>query len=316
MLSLSLKKTVVLALAALAAAVPWARAQEENERLASNIPLECSVVDRDIAYRLRWEVQDTEGSTVVDENPNLAYYPQQMFTAELKALGVNGGTAFISHDQWRNNQDLDVFRASGGGGFAVGDQWRIDLKGSYYDREDFYDTQYYYLAAGRPIGPFYTFTQYRLSMEGKTTDNSFIPGHQLNQYLSWAPAKTFRMGVQGGYCKKENDDDSSYERFFLNQAFFNYRTSVRLDAMIYQSRLYADYQESRAFIYQTLTDRTMLRVGYRYYSDDWGRYSYGPGAKIIHFFSPRVSAHIGCVRYVQGDDLDFNSFLAGMSVLF
>lgn len=316
MTSLSSKTTTGLALLILALSTSWVAAQEENERLASSIPLEASIAGRDVAYRWRWEVQDTEGSTLVEEDPALAYYPARMVTTELKALGVNGGTAFIAHDQWRNDQNLDVFRSSVGGGFPVGDNWRLDLKGSYFDKEDFYDSQYYYLAAGRSFGNFYFYPSYRLSLEGKTPDNGFIQGHQLNQYLSWNPTKTFRMGVQGGYCKKENDDDAGYVRVFLSKSLFDYGTSVRLEALDYESKLYANYREYRTFLYQKLNVSTLARVGYRYYTDDMGHYSHGPGVKLIHFFSPRVSAHIGYVHYVQGAGIEFDSYLAGMNVIF
>ena len=301
----------------LAAASSRVDAQEENERLGSSIPLENTIMNRDVAFRWRGEIQDSEdNNSLISEDPSLAYYPQRMYATELKMFMVNGATASAMYDEWQNDQGLDVFRASGGVGVPVGEAWRVDGRATYFDRENYPDTQFYYLSAGRPVGDFYTYSQYRLSLDGKNENNGFTQGHQVSEYLSWNPTKTFRLGGQGAYCKKENDDDSGYARVFTSISFFDYWTSLRLEVLDYESRFYADYREYKAYLYQKITTATLLRFQYRYYTDDQDRRSHGPGVKVIHFFGPRVCGQVGYVRYTQQEGPDFDSFLAGMSVIF
>jgi hypothetical protein len=306
-----------MALAALAIiAVPCSRAQEENERLSASTPLENSIAHRDVAFRWRWEVQDTHDSQgALDADPSLALYPTRMVSSELKMFTVNGATAFGMYDQWQNDQDLDVFRASAGAGIPLG-EWRVDAKATYFDRETYNDTQYYYLSAGRPVGDFYTYSQYRLSLDGKNVNNGFVSGNQLSEYLSWTPVKSFRLGVQGACCAKENDDDSGYLRVFTARSFFDYATSVRLEALQYESRLYPDYREVKGYLYQRLNAVTLARLSYRHYADNRHNESHGPGLKVIYFLSPRVACHLGYVRYIRRNGPDFDSFLGGMNVIF
>jgi hypothetical protein len=310
-------KRIGLVLLALAATSLQVTAQEENERLSSNIPLENSIANRDVAVRWRAEVQDTEdNSGLISEDPALAYYPRRMYTTELKMFTVKGATASAMYDEWVNDQGLDVFRTSGGVGVPVGEAWRVDGKASYFDREGYPDTQFYYLSAGRPVGNFYTYTQYRLSLDGKNENNEFIQGHQGSEYLSWTPIKTFRLGGQGAYCNKENEDDSAFGRLFTAMSFFDYQTAIRLEVLDYESRLYTDYREYKAYLYQKLTTATLLRFQYRYYSDDAHQESHGPGVKVIHYFCPRICGQLGYVHYTQREGPDFDSFLGGMSVIF
>jgi hypothetical protein len=304
---------VVLMLALVAC---HAGAQEENERLSSSTPLENSIANRDTAFRWRWAIQDSQDAEgALEEDPTLALFPARLYATELKMFRVNGATAFVMHDQWQNDQDLDVFRTSGGIGVPVGD-WRVEAKATYFDRETYNDTQFYYLSAGRPLGNFYTYSQYRLSLDGKTADNEVITGNQLSEYLSWTPTKTFRLGAQGAYGEKDNDDAAGYVRVFTAKSFFDYRTSIRVEALDYESRLYPDYQEVKAYLYQKLTPSTLTRLSYRYYNDDQSRESHGPGVKLIRFFGPRVACHVGYVRYLGEDGLDFDSYSGGMNVIF
>ena len=310
-------KILLLSTVIVCGLVPLGGAQEENERLGAGIPLENSIANRDVAFRWRWEVQDTEDShELISENPSMAYYPRRMYTTELKMFEINGATASGMYDNWVNDQGLDVFRASGGFGFPAGEDWRIDAKGTYFDREELPDTQYYYLSAGRPLGKFYTYSSYRYSVDGKDISNGITQGHQASEYLSWMPVKTFRLGGQVAYCKKENGDDATYGRLFSTISFFDYRTSFRVEAFDYESLLYADYREYKAYLYQKLTSATMVRLQYRYYTDSESRESHAPGIKLMHFFSPRVEGHVGYVYYTQRVGVDFDSYLAGMSVIF
>ena len=303
-------------LLALATAASSVLAQEENERLAAGIPLEVSIVNRDIAYRWRWEILSTaDDKDVLDQNPGLASFPAQMYTTELKALGINGQTATIMYDRWKNSQEGDVTRVSGGLGFSVTEDWRVDIKTTYVDREAMYDSFYYYLLAGRSIGKFYTYSQLRLSTDYDVPVDGFVLGYQVSEYLSWRPVPTFRIGAQAGVCQKENYDDSFSLRAFMTKAFFDYRTSVRLEATDSESPLFADYREYRAFVYQKLRHDTLLRLSYRYYTDDRRRDSYAPGFKLIYFFSPKVSCHIGYIRYNRGDVIDIDCYQVGMNVL-
>jgi hypothetical protein len=311
------QRTFIGAFLAICAAAGWVDAQEENERLGSGIPLENSIVNRDTAFRWRWEVQDSEDNhDLLSEDPALASYPQQLYTTEMKMFRVNGASAFGMYDLWQNDQDLDVFRASGGFGFPAGESWRIDLKGTYLDRETIPDTQYYYFSAGRPLGQFYTYSQYRYSSDGRDINNGISQGHQLSEYLSWNPIKTFRLGGQVAYCIKENGDDAAYGRIFTAASFFDYSTTVRLEVFDYESLLYTDYREYKAYLYQKLSSSSLIRLQYRYYNDSESRESHGPGVKLMHFFSSRVEGHIGYVRYSQSEGTDFDSFLAGMSLVF
>jgi len=304
-------------LLAIAMAASWVFAQEENERLAAGIPLEVSIVNRDMAYRWRWEIQSTiDGEDVIDQNPGLANFPAQMYTTELRMLGIDGETGFIMYDRWENALHGGASRISGGIGIPVTENWQVETKSTYVNREATYDSYYYYLLAGRSIGRFYTSSQFRFSMDDGVPADRSVLGYQLSEYLSWKPFPAFRMGTQVGDCQKENRDDSFFWRVFLAKAFFDYRTSVRLEALDSESSLFADYREYRAFVYQKLRTDLLLRLGYRYYTDERHRDSNAPGFKLIYFFSPKLSCHIGYIRYNQHDLLDFDSYQAGMNVLF
>ena len=58
-----------------------------------------------------------------------------------------------------------------------------------------------------------------------------------------------------------------------------------------------------------------MRLNFRYYHDSDELSSEAYGIKFKHYFSARLSAHIGYRYYDQSDGADFNSFSGGLSML-
>ncbi len=286
-------------------------AQEEEQMLWGDRPIENAVVGRDLAFRLRGEAQTSDDQhDLIDTDPRYAQYPSRLYSTEMKALHASRLSLAGTYEYWENKQELDIFRAGGTLSVPLGSTWRADLRYLYYDQDAAPDRQYYYGSVGGPLGPFYTKTQYRYSTRERSTD-----GNQVYQYLSWAPYRSLRLGAQGAYYRALDDYCSWYVKGFLHQLFWDDRTGIRLEAQRYKTNADYDFQEYRAYLYQRLGTRWLLRPGYRYYRDDQGVDSHAGSVKVKCYLSARLACHAEYVRFYQNDGADIDLLLAGASLL-
>jgi hypothetical protein len=92
-------------------------------------------------------------------------------------------------------------------------------------------------------------------------------------------------------------------------------TSLRFELRHADSRDEREYRRGALYLYQRVGNRSLLRLGWRYYDDDTGFDSQAWGVKLRHYFSARVGAHLGYRNYDHSEGADFETFLAGLDVL-
>lgn len=287
-------------------------AQEEEPILWGDRPIENAVVGRDLAFRLRAETQASDDQNdLIDEDPRYAQYPSRIYSTEAKAIHVSRLSLVGTYEYWENKQDLDVFRAGGTLSLPFLKTWRTDLRYLYYDQQNYPDIQYYYGGVGGYLGPVFTFTQYRYSAKERSTD-----GNQAYQYLSWTPDRSLRLGAYGAYYRRLDDYTSWYVKGFLHKLFLDDRTGLRLEAQRYKTNADYDFQEYRAYVYQRVWIRWLLRAGYRYYRDDEGVDSHAGSFKVKCYLLARLACHAEYIWFDQNEGANINMLLAGVNVVF
>lgn len=287
-------------------------AQQEEPLLWDSRPIENAVVGRDLAFRVRAEAQASDDQTdLIDQDPRYAQYPSRIYATEVKAIHSSRLSLAGTYEYWDNKQDLDVFRAGGTLSLPFLQTWRTDLKYLYYDQNGYPDLQYYYAGVGGSLGQVFTFTQYRYSTQQRSTD-----GNQVYQYLSWTPERSLRLGTYGAYYRTLDDYTSWYVKGFIDKLFWDDRSSVRLEALRYKTNADYDYQEYRAYVYQRVWTRWLLRPGYRYYRDDDGVDSHSCSFRVKCYLLASLACHVEYAWYYQNEGSNINMLLAGASWLF
>ena len=76
-----------------------------------------------------------------------------------------------------------------------------------------------------------------------------------------------------------------------------------------------EYQEYNLYLYQRLGNRSLVRLGYRFYRDNQDLDSHAVGIKLKRYFTPRFSAHIGYRYYDHSIGPNFDTALAGFGLL-
>jgi hypothetical protein len=300
-----------LALALLAAALPVC-AQQEEPVLLGGRPLENAIAGRDLALRLRAEAQLSDDQTdLIDIDPRYAQYPSQIYATEAKLFHSSRLSLAGNYEYWQNKDNLDVYRAGGTLSIPFLQTWRTDLKYLYYDQKNYPDLQYYSAGVGGSIGQVFTFTQYRYSMAQRSTD-----GNQVYQYLSWLPDRSLRLGGYGAYYRRVEDDYTSwYIKGFIHKLFWEDRTGVRLEAQRYKTNADYDFQEYRAYVYQRLWTRWLVRPGYRYYRDDDGVDSHSCSFKVKCYIMANLACHAEYAWFYQNEGPNINMVLGGLNLI-
>lgn len=312
------RASVILAFAALLFAAGPAFPQAEEAARAGGQALENRITGRSVAFRLRAELQFTEDDDeLVDQDPNYASFPTEIYSAEAKLFEAGGGKDItVNYSTWENDQGLDSRRWS----------WRfrgplnstaerrpyLSLRYNNID-DDIASYHYLYLGMDKLMGKcLYGQVQYRLASQ----DGNFT-GHQIDQYLSWQPTGRLRVGEQAAVSFNENSDDlrPAYGDLFATIFFIPERTALRLKYRHYESSDTLNYDEYNAYIYQKLTARSWLRLGYRFYDDSQDRDSNAYGTKLKYYFSDRFAAHAGYRLYDHSTQTDFDTAYGGFELI-
>ncbi len=290
-------------------------AQYEDELEADSQPVENSVAGRDLALRLRAEMQTTEDdSELVDHDISYARFPTTMYDGEAGLFQASGVSFIWSRSIWQNQQDLDSDRWSVKLGLPLPAGWKLSLKHRFTDDAGSAPWDQYYAGLGKTLAcGVYTYSQYRFSRsDGRTL------GNQAYQYLSWKANNRIRISADGSCAWYEGPPDTTawHGRLFTTVFLVEDRTSLRTEGMLYRHSGGTDYEEYKAYLYQKLWSSTLLRLGYRYYTDDEGFSSQALSIKARHYFSPGLSAHVGYRYYMPDEGPNLNTIFAGMGVIF
>jgi len=305
-----------------------ATAQEEDWLLLDGVPLENAIAGRNLALRLRAEVQITDDDdSIIETDPEYDRFPTELYTYEAKLFQGDKASISARHAQWENEQGLDVdygslklraplpsddemiydsFEAAGSSYLTFKYRFKRD------HGEDSRKT-YLYLGYDRTFsGGLYSYIQYRLtSIDGERS------AHQLYEFLSWRVSDRFRIGEQAACTGNEGKSSFSpwYARIFATYFLVEDTTAVRLQVRHYKSSTRMKYQRYNTYIYQKIGSRTLARVSHRFYDDNAGLSSHAFGVKFKRYFSPRLSAHIGYRYYDHNKSADFDTFFGGMGLL-
>jgi len=304
--------SLLLAACSLAGLAGSARAQAE-ELLVGSVPFENSIVGRDLALRLRTEVQmTTDDDDLIEDDIAYSRFPSEMIAGEAKLI-LKDRTAFaLSLDRWDSEQDHHEHRLGWRFDMPAGSRSRFTIRyrrrsGDIAKKHYFYGGYSCYL-----MDKLYSYSQLRYTdvVEGSEA-------LQASQYLSWTASRRFRLGGQAGAILSSEDDGDEpwYVRGFSTVFLIPEWTSLRGEVRHYDSSGELVFQEYRAMLYQKILDSSLLRLDYRYYRDDSGLKSHGYGLKLRHYFSARCSGHVGYRRYDHNEGTDLDSVLLGLGLL-
>jgi hypothetical protein len=306
------------------------RAQDSDEMLFGGMPLENAAVDHDFALRLRLETQMTEDDDdVVETDPQYARFPTRMYSGEAKVFQSNRATYGVTYSQWENKQDLDVRSWAWKIRYpiAVEPQMIYDtydtgvgsfLSLQYRTQEDDQTNgtrslSYYSVAADRFFeNGIYAFLQYR-----HTIEDGHGSGHQLSEYANWKLSNRLKIGEQAAVSSQEDADNLTpwYARVFGTYFLAEDWTSMRVEARHYEAGGDFRYQEYKAYFYQKIGSRSLVRLSYRYYTDNDDMSSNAYGIKLKHYVSPRFSVHFGYRYYDHRMGTDLDTFYSGLNLL-
>jgi hypothetical protein len=297
-------------------------AQDEESGLDGEY-LENSIVERNVALRLRGEAQFTDSDmALVDSDINYARFPVKIYNAETKLFQNNGSSVNAIYSRWQNNQGMDSTRWSWkmrypipSNDFRDASETPPFLSVSYWtqvgeDGND--DLSYWYIGLDKSTANgIYSLIQYRNTVTGGEST-----GHQLSEYSSWRVYKRLRIGEQLAISKNDDSDQLTpwYAKLFTTIFLVPNQNSLRLETQYYDSEDVI-YQEYNTYLYQRLGKRSLVRLNYRYYIDSDDIFSNSMGIKLKHYFSNRISAHIGYRIYDHSEDLNLDTFFGGFNIL-
>ncbi len=312
-----LRSTVIagVLLAAFLCGVMTAFAQDEDDAMFGDVPLENAIVGHNLAVRIRGEILFSEDDeSLLDDDIAYERFPSEIYDMEVRVFQTDGLSIAATHSRWENEQGLDMRRS----GMTVRAPWGDKTKFTWrYSRlskqSDDPDRDYTYAGVSRKLGErLYSYTQYR-----NTSEDGSAPVHQFSQYASWTAARRFRMGGKGALSVDGEDSKTGawYVDAFASAYVWEDRTSLRLSHRHYDTRENLDFDEFKCFLYHRLWNRVLLRADYRFYRDSGGSESHAYGAKIKHYISPRAAMHAGYRFYDHKIGADLDSLFAGISLL-
>ncbi len=296
-----------------------APAQDEESAMFGGNFLENLIVERDMAFRLRAEVQLTEDDDeLIEQDPEYAAFPSRLYSAEAKVFHNSRTTMSVRWAVWENDQDMNLSRWTAKVRTPLSDirhgaVSHLTLKVSRFEGVGGADDrQYLYLGIDRSLGDdFYTYLQYRHSTQGGE-----FHGGQLYEYLSWRPTSRFRFGEQAAISKNKGSDTGPwYVQVFATVFLVKDKTALRFAVQHYESSSDLNYQEYNAYAYQAIGNRLMTRLNYRLYDDNGGLTSHAYGAKLKCYLSERIDAHVGYRYYDHDQGADFHTAYTGLGIL-
>jgi hypothetical protein len=259
---------------------------------------------------VRAEASLSGDDDLLDDDADYEQSPKQIYTSQVRVSHVRGLVMTGEYAYLDNDQDLDLGESS----FEVGIPSRLKLNWrlKYKHRQTSPDTDYVYAGVERDFGSaIYAYVRYRHTM----FDGSYA-GDQYAGYLTWTPGLVHRLEFTVVTSDIEGSGRTwlgaaSVARFLRPES-----TSLRFQALHYDTDEGLDSQEYLCHVYQRVGDRSFLRFGARYFRDSDQMESYSLGVKAKRFFSPRFSAHIGYRWYDHRHGPDLSTVLLGMSALF
>ena len=304
---------------------PEAGAQADDELYVGDLPLQNAIVNRDIAVRLRAEIQLSEDNDeVIEDDPNYARFPTRLYSTEAKLFMSDRSAFKMSYMIWENDQNLlsrdvltdlrvplsvmDIYASTPSLSF-------LSLKFRHRETQGTDETfDYAYLGWDKTFGNgWYTFLHYRL---GRNSIGDV--SHQGYEYVTYKPTERLRLGELAAITKTEGSEDVGpwYVRLFASFFLIEDKTSVRLDGRYYESPPDFAFQDYNAYLYHKLGARSFVRLNYRYYADNDDLSSHAYGAKFKHYLSPRTAGHVGYRFYDHSEGTDFDTAYAGVQLLF
>jgi hypothetical protein len=311
-----LSSTVVaLVLVGLCVGAMSARAQDEDDALFGDVPLENAIAGHNLAVRIRGEVLFSEDDeSLLDDDVAYEQFPREIYSAEVRVFQTDGLSIAGSHSRWNNDQGLDTQRS----GMTVRVPWGAKTKLTWSYRHlskesDDPDRDYLYIGVSRRFGErLYSYTQYR-----NTAADGSADVHQLSQYASWTAARRYRVGGKGAISIDGEDSKAAawYVDAFASAYIWKDRTSLRLSHRYYDTGEALNFDETKLYLYYRPLTRMLLRADYRFYRDSGNMESHAYGAKIKYYSSVRTAVHVGYRFYDHKTGVDLDSLFAGFSVL-
>ncbi|MBA4388592.1 MAG: hypothetical protein C0404_11460 [Verrucomicrobia bacterium] len=308
------------------------RAQESDLLTIDGVPVENAVVDRDVAVRLRAEVQLTEDrQDLINDDINYARFPSSIYWGEIKFFQSDMASVSASYSSWKNRQGMNegqyswyaripvtktettVYDKFEGGSASY-------LNFSYTRRQDdntndLVSSRDYWSAGFEKNfdSGVYASLLYRISRA-----DGEISNHQLTEYVSWRYSDRLRIGEDAAASIDTETGDAGpwYARLFGVYFLVENKTSLRMDVRYFKipgSEL--DYKEVNSYLYQRLGSSTFVRLNYRFYHDNQGFESSAYGVKLQHYFSSRIAAHVAYRYYDHSEDTVFDTYYGGLEIL-
>jgi hypothetical protein len=289
-------------------------AQESEEVSVSGVPIENSIAGKDVAFRLRLETQFTEDSDdIIDIDPAYKAYPSRMYAGEARVFRKDKLSFGASYETWENEQGLDVDFFGWFLSIPVTETQRVSAKLKRFRTAGSADRDYFHAGIGGYIGKIYSFANYRLMLQ----DGAGNSEHQISEYLSWSPVKSFRIGTQLSVSESDQGGPEPWQAMLFSTVWLvEDWTSLRCEYQHYEYIDDRSFDEYKAYLYQRIGSQTLVRLGCRYYEDSSDLSSWAPDIRIKYFFSPGFSTHAGYREYTHSEDVQLESFTAGMELIF
>jgi len=290
----------------------WARAQEYEDILLDGQPLENVIAGRDWAYRLRLEVQSSDDDReLLEEDIAFQRFPSLMYSGEMTAFHASSLTIRGHSEYIRSDQGYDTRRVGMSTAIPLGDTRRLRLKLSETRSEEGNSTQFLYAGISRTLGAtVYAYSRYRHTVREGTT-----AGQQVYQFLSWTPTRALYVTLNGAHSWT-SPYRSWYARATATALLLQESVALRLEIEHDESTARPHSQQYQVLLYRRILQGTWVNVSYRFYEDDPGFRSHAYGVKLRHFFSPRLSGHVGFRHHDHNSIASLDTVLGGVSVVF
>jgi hypothetical protein len=292
------------------ACLSWS--QEHEDILIDGRPLENSIAGRDWAYRSRLEVQSTNDShELLEEDAFFRRFPATMYSAEVAAFHASSFTVRAHSEYIQSDQGFNTRRMGMSTSIPLPHVTRLRLKLSETRPEEGSSTQYLYAGVSRSLTPtVYAYSRYRHTIRERAT-----AGQQAYQFLSWTPTRALYLTLNGAHSWTD-PYRSWYARATATTLLLQESVALRLEVEHDGSTARPHSQQYQISLYRRLLQRSWASLSYRFYEDNAGFHSQTYGLKFRHFFSPRLSGHVGYRHHDHNSIPSLDTVLGGISVVF
>ena len=288
-------------------------AQEEELLTGGREPLETRIVERDWALRLRLEASVTDDrEDLLREDPAYRAVAHRIQAYELRTIASGGATVSVWSEQWDTRQDLGSYRRGAAVSVPLVGSWYTRIRLSHWEQENDANRHYWYYGVGGFLyRGIFVFSEYsRESVKG------FPMCQGYSQYVSGSVHPHLHLGVtvsgREGYDDRNTWSGSGFATLLVHPDW----TTVRLDGSVGGGRGITDYSEITLVCYQKVTDRLIVKPSFRHYADDADRESQAFGLTLLAYLSSALDVQCGYRYYSQNRGGDFDTFTAGLSLVF